>query len=169
MYYCNRVDCWWETCTPCVPTCSAPFIVPFHYCKYQWVVLIRVFKKNAHGKSCLFLIFLSRRDMQRYHTLLAGASWMAEYGNPDTDDWQFLKQYSPYHSKWNTKVYLEKKLNSKYLSFTLPLCQDIDPDANYPPILVTTSTRDDRVHPGHARKFVKVRSSTMQRVPTSIC
>ena len=46
-----------------------------------------------------FFIFLSRRDMQRYHTLLAGASWMAEYGNPDTDDWHFLKQYSPYHSK----------------------------------------------------------------------
>ena len=51
------------------------------------------------AKVVSFLIFLSRRDMQRYHTLLAGASWMAEYGNPDTDDWQFLKQYSPYHSK----------------------------------------------------------------------
>ena len=38
-------------------------------------------------------------DMQRYHTLLAGASWMAEYGDPDTSDWEFLKQYSPYHSK----------------------------------------------------------------------
>jgi prolyl oligopeptidase PreP (S9A serine peptidase family) len=37
-------------------------------------------------------------DMQRYHTLLAGASWMAEYGNPDTDDWDFMQQYSPYHS-----------------------------------------------------------------------
>jgi prolyl oligopeptidase len=37
-------------------------------------------------------------DMQRYHTLLAGASWMAEYGNPDTEDWQYLKSYSPYHS-----------------------------------------------------------------------
>jgi prolyl oligopeptidase PreP (S9A serine peptidase family) len=69
--------------------------------------------------------------MQRYHKLLAGASWMAEYGNPDTEDWNlFLKGYSPYHN--------------------------IDPNANYPPILVTTSTRDDRVHPGHARKFVKV-------------
>jgi prolyl oligopeptidase len=69
--------------------------------------------------------------MQRYHKLLAGASWMAEYGNPDTEDWiSFLKGYSPYHN--------------------------IDPNANYPPILVTTSTRDDRVHPGHARKFVKV-------------
>lgn len=68
-------------------------------------------------------------DMKRYHTLLAGASWMAEYGNPDTDDWDFLQKYSPYHN--------------------------IDPKASYPPILVTTSTRDDRVHPAHARKFVK--------------
>lgn len=37
---------------------------------------------------------------------------------------------------------------------------DIDSETNYPPILVTTSTRDDRVHPGHARKFVKVRACT---------
>lgn len=68
-------------------------------------------------------------DMKRYHTLLAGASWMAEYGNPDTD-WKLLKQYSPYHN--------------------------IDADVkSYPPMLVTTSTRDDRVHPAHARKMVK--------------
>lgn len=70
-------------------------------------------------------------DMKRYHTLLAGASWMAEYGNPDTDDWDnFLRKYSPYHN--------------------------IDPkQEKYPPILFTTSTRDDRVHPAHARKMVK--------------
>ena len=69
--------------------------------------------------------------MQRFHTLLAGASWMAEYGNPDTDDWdKFLYQYSPYHN-------IDESQES------------------YPPILVTTSTRDDRVHPAHARKFVK--------------
>lgn len=69
-------------------------------------------------------------DMKRFHTLLAGASWMAEYGNPDKDWDDFLSQYSPYHN--------------------------IDADqSSYPPILVTTSTRDDRVHPGHARKFVK--------------
>jgi prolyl oligopeptidase len=69
-------------------------------------------------------------DMKRYHTLLAGASWQAEYGNPDTDDWEFLKKYSPYHN--------------------------IDSNVKrYPPMLVTTSTRDDRVHPGHARKMVK--------------
>ncbi len=69
-------------------------------------------------------------DMQRYHKLLAGASWMAEYGDPDTDDWKFLKQYSPYHN-------IDEKCKK------------------YPDLLVTTSTRDDRVHPAHARKMVK--------------
>lgn len=70
-------------------------------------------------------------DMKRYHVLLAGASWMAEYGDPDTDDWEdFLYKYSSYHQ--------------------------IDSDVQkYPPILFTTSTRDDRVHPAHARKMVK--------------
>ena len=53
---------------------------------------------------------------------------MGEYCNPDTDDWQFLQKYSPYHN--------------------------VDGGAAYPPILITTSTRDDRVHPGHARKLV---------------
>jgi prolyl oligopeptidase len=67
-------------------------------------------------------------DMQRYHKLLAGASWVAEYGNPDTDDWSFIKKYSPY--------------------------QNVATDADYPPVFFFTSTRDDRVHPGHARKMV---------------
>ncbi len=67
-------------------------------------------------------------DMKRYNKLLAGASWMAEYGNPDTDDWKFLQAYSPY--------------------------QNVKADAKYPPVLFTTSTRDDRVHPGHARKMM---------------
>jgi prolyl oligopeptidase len=67
-------------------------------------------------------------DMQRYHLLLAGASWMAEYGDPDDPgDWAYLRGYSPYHL--------------------------VDPRVEYPPILLTTSTRDDRVHPGHARKM----------------
>ena len=67
-------------------------------------------------------------DMARYHLLLAGASWMAEYGDPDDpDDWAYLRTWSPYHL--------------------------VDPDATYPPILLATSTRDDRVHPGHARKM----------------
>lgn len=67
-------------------------------------------------------------DMKRYHLLLAGASWMAEYGDPDdAEDWEYLQGYSPYHL--------------------------VDPDRTYPPLLLTTSTRDDRVHPGHARKM----------------
>ena len=67
-------------------------------------------------------------DMKRYNRLLAGASWMAEYGNPDTDDWAFISEYSPYHN--------------------------IQSDVDYPTPFFTTSTRDDRVHPGHARKMV---------------
>ncbi|OZC04519.1 S9 family peptidase [Rubricoccus marinus] len=67
-------------------------------------------------------------DMRRYHTLLAGASWMAEYGDPDNpEDWAFISQYSPY--------------------------QNLREDADYPRPLFTTTTRDDRVHPGHARKM----------------
>jgi prolyl oligopeptidase len=70
-------------------------------------------------------------DMKRFHTLLAGASWMAEYGDPDSSDWdEFLHKYSPYH-----------------------LIDENNP--KYSPMLVTTSTRDDRVHPAHARKMVK--------------
>lgn len=67
-------------------------------------------------------------DMARYHRLLAGASWMAEYGDPDDPaDWAFLSDHSPYHN--------------------------VRPGRRYPPILITTSTRDDRVHPAHARKM----------------
>jgi prolyl oligopeptidase len=67
-------------------------------------------------------------DMRRYHRLLAGASWMAEFGNPDVPaDWAFISRYSPYHT--------------------------VRPGVKLPPVLFTTSTRDDRVHPGHARKM----------------
>lgn len=67
-------------------------------------------------------------DMQRYHRLLAGASWMAEYGDPDqAEDWAFISRYSPY--------------------------QNVQPGMKLPKVLFTTSTRDDRVHPGHARKM----------------
>jgi prolyl oligopeptidase len=66
-------------------------------------------------------------DMKRYTHLLAGASWAGEYGDPDTEDWSFVQTFSPYHN--------------------------IDADQDYPPILFTTSTRDDRVHPAHARKM----------------
>ena len=68
-------------------------------------------------------------DMRRYNKLLAGASWMAEYGNPDKpEEWEFIRTFSPYHN-------LEKS-------------------RKYPAVLFTTSTRDDRVHPGHARKMM---------------
>lgn len=67
-------------------------------------------------------------DMRRYHRLLAGASWMSEYGDPDDPaQWAYLSRYSPY--------------------------QNVEAGTRYPPILLTTSTRDDRVHPGHARKM----------------
>ncbi len=68
-------------------------------------------------------------DMRRYNKLLAGASWMAEYGNPDKpDEWAYISKYSPY--------------------------QNVSRGKKYPRVLFTTSTRDDRVHPGHARKMV---------------
>jgi len=68
-------------------------------------------------------------DMKRYHLLLAGASWMAEYGDPDDPaQWEYISAYSPY--------------------------QNVSADADYPKAFFTTSTRDDRVHPGHARKMV---------------
>jgi prolyl oligopeptidase len=67
-------------------------------------------------------------DMKRYNKLLAGASWMAEYGNPDTEDWEYIKTWSPYHN--------------------------LDADKDYPEVYFYTSTLDDRVHPGHARKMV---------------
>jgi prolyl oligopeptidase len=67
-------------------------------------------------------------DMKRYHQLLAGASWMAEYGDPDqAAEWAFISKYSPY--------------------------QNVKPGVKLPTVLFTTSTRDDRVHPGHARKM----------------
>ncbi|MDP3614799.1 MAG: prolyl oligopeptidase family serine peptidase, partial [Rubrivivax sp.] len=67
-------------------------------------------------------------DMKRYHRLLAGASWMAEYGDPDKpEDWAFISHYSPY--------------------------QNVKPGQQLPKVLFVTSTRDDRVHPGHARKM----------------
>jgi prolyl oligopeptidase len=67
-------------------------------------------------------------DMKRYSHLLAGASWMGEYGNPDVPaDWAFIRKYSPY--------------------------QNLRRGVKYPVPFIYTSTRDDRVHPGHARKL----------------
>jgi prolyl oligopeptidase len=68
-------------------------------------------------------------DMRRYSKLLAGASWMDEYGDPDKpEDWAYIQTWSPYQ--------LVKK------------------DTQYPKVFFWTTTRDDRVHPGHARKMV---------------
>jgi prolyl oligopeptidase len=67
-------------------------------------------------------------DMLRYHKLSAGASWVGEYGNPDDPaDRAFIAAYSAY--------------------------QNLKPGVDYPEPYITTNTRDDRVHPGHARKF----------------
>ena len=66
-------------------------------------------------------------DMYRYDKLLAGASWVGEYGDPDiADEWAFISQYSPY--------------------------QKLEAGKAYPAPFFYTSTKDDRVHPGHARK-----------------
>jgi prolyl oligopeptidase len=72
-------------------------------------------------------------DMQRYSHLLAGASWMAEYGDPDKpEEWKFIQTFSPYHN--------------------------VKKGQKYPPTIFMTTTRDDRVHPGHARKmFAKMK------------
>jgi prolyl oligopeptidase len=67
--------------------------------------------------------------MKRYHRLLNGASWVSEYGNPDLpEDWAYMKAWSPY--------------------------QLVSKDADYGEPYFWTTTRDDRVHPGHARKMV---------------
>lgn len=67
-------------------------------------------------------------DMRRYTKMLAGASWIAEYGDPDNPaDWTFLQTISAYHN--------------------------VATGRSYPPILLATTRRDDRVHPGHARKM----------------
>ncbi len=78
-------------------------------------------------------------DMKRFHLLLAGASWVAEYGDPDDpEDWEFIAEYSPY--------------------------QNVSGERAYPPVLITTSTRDDRVHPGHARKMTAALEAAGQPV-----
>jgi prolyl oligopeptidase len=74
------------------------------------------------------LIQVPLLDMQRYNHLLAGASWMAEYGDPDKpEEWGYISKYSPY--------------------------QNLKADVTYPTVMFTSTTRDDRVHPGHARKM----------------
>jgi prolyl oligopeptidase len=73
-------------------------------------------------------------DMRRFHRLLAGASWMGEYGDPDDPaQWEWISKYSPYENVPDAKV--------------------MPAGTRLPAVLFTTSTRDDRVHPGHARKM----------------
>ena len=77
-----------------------------------------------NGVVCLVPLL----DMKRYNKLLAGASWVAEYGDPDVpEEWDYICKYSPYHN--------------------------VRTDGKYPRVFFYTSTADDRVHPGHARKM----------------
>ena len=76
-------------------------------------------------------------DMLRYHKLLAGASWVGEYGDPDVpEERAVLEQYSPY--------------------------QNLKTDGEYPRVFFFTSTKDDRVHPGHARKMAALMEQNNQ-------
>ena len=70
-------------------------------------------------------------DMRRYHKLLAGASWVGEYGDPESDgaEGEFIRKLSPYHN--------------------------VRTNVDYPTPYIYTSTKDDRVHPGHGRKFAQ--------------
>ena len=78
-------------------------------------------------------------DMGRYTHLLAGASWAAEYGDPDDPaQWEFIRTFSPFHL--------------------------LEPGRHYPPVLFVTSTRDDRVHPAHARTMAHRMASLGQDV-----
>jgi len=78
-------------------------------------------------------------DMLRYHKLLAGSSWVAEYGDPENPEMaKILGKYSPY--------------------------QNVIADVKYPKVFFITSTKDDRVHPGHARKMVARMESQEHKV-----
>ncbi len=93
-------------------------------------------KPHQYGAAIIGVPLL---DMQRYHKLLAGASWMAEFGDPDKpEEWEYIKRYSPYHN--------------------------LKPGVDYPATFFYTSTRDDRVHPGHARKMAARMQSLGQQI-----
>ncbi len=78
-------------------------------------------------------------DMKKYTHLSAGASWIDEYGDPDKPaDWAFIRRYSPY--------------------------QNVKAGVRYPPVLFYLSTKDDRVHPGHARKLAALLKAHRNRV-----
>jgi prolyl oligopeptidase len=91
------------------------------------ILITNMLTRYPHRFGALFCT-IPLIDMRRYSKLHAGASWIAEYGDPDNpEDWMFLKEISAYHAAV--------------------------PNRHYPPILLATSRRDDRVHPGHARKM----------------
>jgi prolyl oligopeptidase len=78
-------------------------------------------------------------DMRRYTRLLAGPSWVAEYGDPERpEDWAYMAGFSAY--------------------------QNLEEGRAYPPVLLVTSRRDDRVHPGHARKMAAKLAAMKQPV-----
>ena len=73
-------------------------------------------------------LLVGNMDMERYTQISAGASWIAEYGDPqDPEEWAFIREFSPYHN--------------------------LSPAKKYPPVLFSTATSDDRVGPDHARKM----------------
>jgi prolyl oligopeptidase len=105
-------------------------------------------------------------DMKGYSHLLAGASWMAEFGDPDTADWPFLRRHSAYHLLRHDCLGLPELDQAR----VAPSAEggasdgsayggnpptDGNPEWRCPTVLFTTSTRDDRVHPAHARKMVR--------------
>lgn len=90
-------------------------------------------------------------DMKVYSHLLAGASWMAEYGDPDKpEEWKFLRRHSAYQLLRHDCLGLPEEDAPEGAEE----CKG-NPDWVCPKVLFTTSTRDDRVHPGHARKMVR--------------
>ena len=67
-------------------------------------------------------------DMIRYHRFLIASIWIPEYGSAeDPEQFEWLRAYSPYHN--------------------------VNPETQYPPVLLYTATADSRVHPLHARKM----------------
>jgi len=104
-------------------------------------------------------------DMKRYSHLLAGASWMAEYGDPDTDEWTFLRRHSAYQLLRHDCLGLPgKDLEEGTPQGGRAAAESPEERWVCPKVLFTTSTRDDRVHPGHARKMV---CSLLEEAPPS--
>ena len=96
-------------------------------------------------------------DMKVYSKLLAGASWMAEYGNPEIpEEWKFLRRHSAYQMLRHDCLGLPEVGGPDVDGKPRSICAETGNAEKWvcPKVLFTTSTRDDRVHPGHARKMV---------------